>query len=92
MPVAAAAVTGLGRPPQGTGADRERRLRARIDGLLAQRAQKERRILALEQAVRDSALEPSERELVLEGRLKHWQRRYIETSELLRAERVKWLR
>ena len=32
---------------------RERRLRARIDGLWAQRAAKERRILALEDALRE---------------------------------------
>ncbi len=65
---------------------RELRLRRRIDSLLAQRAAKEQRILQLEELLRVDG--GDERIAVLEGRLKHANRRLIELSEELREERA----
>ena len=64
---------------------RELRLRRRIDGLLAQRAAKERRILQLEELLRVDG--GDERIAVLEGRLNRANRRLIELSEELREAR-----
>ena len=64
---------------------RELRLRRRIDGLLAQRAAKEQRILQLEELLRVDG--GDERIAVLEARLKHANRRLIELSEELREAR-----
>lgn len=68
-------------------ADRERRLRARIDSIAARCDAKERRILQLEDALRLTMLSEDERAFVLEGRLKHLNRRLIELSEENRALR-----
>lgn len=57
------------------------RLRQRIDGLLEQRAAKERRILALEDRLRVALLPEHDRVVVLESRLKHANRRIIELNE-----------
>lgn len=79
MPAADAAVNGFL-----IGSDRETRLRARIDSLLDRSARKERRILELEDRLRLAELDLDERVLVLERRLKHWERRFLEASERLR--------
>jgi hypothetical protein len=65
---------------------RELRLRRRIDGLLAQRAAKEARILQLEELLREDDVD--RRIALLEGRLNHANRRLIELSEKLREERA----
>lgn len=67
--------------------DRELRLRRRIDSLAARCAAKERRILELEDALRLYALPQSERDFVLERRVKHMNRRLIKMSEALREAR-----
>ena len=66
----------------------ELRLRRRIDGLLEQRARKERWILHLEERLRDAALPEGERVLVLERRLEHLNRRVIDLHERLREART----
>lgn len=65
---------------------RELRLRRRIDALLAQRAAKERRILALEGLLRIDG--GGERIATLEQRCNHLNRRLIELSEQLREARA----
>ena len=85
-PLAGRAGVRLVRPsgPSRSRRSRELRLRQRIDGLLWQRAAKERRILALEDRLRVALLPEHDRVVVLESRLKHANRRIIELNEQLR--------
>lgn len=64
-------------------ATRELRLRMRIDALLDRCARKERRIVQLEAALRDLDRPTDERILLLESRVKHWERRFLDVSEQL---------
>lgn len=66
---------------------REIRLRRRIDGLVAQRNEAWRRQRRLEDEIRLAALEPSARELVLQARVDHLNRRVIALHEELREAR-----
>ena len=68
-------------------AAREVRLRQRIDSIAHRLDAKERRILWLEDRLRLAAVDPSEREIVLEARLKHMNRRVIALHEELREAR-----
>ena len=66
---------------------REIRLRRRIDGLVAQRNEAWRRQRRLEDDLRLCALEPSERERVLQARVDHLNRRVIALHGQLREAR-----
>lgn len=66
---------------------REIRLRRRIDSLVAQRNEAWRRQRRLEDEIRFAALEPSARELVLQSRVDHLNRRLIAIHEQLREAR-----
>ena len=68
-------------------ATRELRLRQRIDSLLAQRNAAWRRERELADHLRLNALEPSEREQVLQARVDHLNRRVIALHEELREAR-----